>query len=288
MEKLLQQFVAAIAQPVHIRREDVEFTALPPGWEATNVNDLRTAPERVGTHVTLLGLDSFNSYVNRFKNGHSTIFITPDLTKLSGSMTLAKAFLEYHEAGGGTAPTRPVFLTHVASLTARPSLVYSKLLELDGKLMDQTAFAQALEDIARYSSSHAAADLLEVARTINLTSKGAFKNYEDDFSGSTEFRFDLQVSANAGTQERRLVVPSTIEFRCPLIDGLSETTVQTKFQYRIPSGPDGRVQLGIKVNDRAYLEEQAILEAASSIAESTGLHVLVGELSCSEQELPFF
>lgn len=276
MENLLKLLIASLAQPLTIKRDDVEFTALPPGWQPVQQHDLRTRPERVNTDVTLLGIPSFNAYVNRFKNEDSTIFVTPNLSKLADNMTLATAHLEYHEDGAGVSSAAPAFLTHNARLTARPSLVYAKLLGLDGRLLDQPTFAQALEDIARYSSSHAAADLLEVARTINLTSKGDFKNYEDDFSGSTEFRFDLRVAANAGTQERKLIVPSVIEFRCPLIDGLSDEVVSAKFMYRVPNGPEGKVQLGIKIVDRAYLEEKAIGEAANAIAEATNLPVYVG------------
>ena len=284
MEQLLKALAAALAQPVEISRPDTTFVALPPGWTTSQERDLRKHPDNVSTVVDLLGIPSFVEYVNRFKNQNSTIFVTPDLTRLSSNMVLATAFLEYHEDGSGADDTLPNFLTHLAKVTARPSLVYSKLLQLDGKLMDQTAFAQALEDVARYSSSHAAADLLETARTISLTSKGNFKNYEDDFSGSTEFRFDLQVSANAGTVERKLVVPSVIEFRAPLIDGLSEELVQTKFLYRVPQGHEGKVQLGLKIVDRAYLEEKAIAEAANKIAEATSLPVYVGEVSSENIE----
>lgn len=277
MKELLQTLISALAKPVPVDLPHVQGIALPPGWSFDEERDPRAAPERINTTVTLSGIPSFVEYVNRFKTGPSTIFVSPDLSKLSNNMTLATAYLEYHDP---IAPEpEPAFLTHKALLTARPHLIYSKLLQLDGRLMPQSDFAQELEDIARFSSSHAAADLLEVARTINLTSKGAFKSFEDDFSGSTEFRYDLQVQANAGAVERKLVVPSTIQFRAPLIEGLSEEMVEVKFLYRIPRNAGDAVQLGIKIMDRAYIEEKAIAEAVDKIAGLTSLPVYIGSLT---------
>lgn len=244
-----------------------------------DLEQFRGRPKRIRQTFAATGIPSFVDYVNRYKDEDSTIFITPDLTQLANGAKLATAVLDYHQSSPDGTPqgeNEARWGDHAVTLFARPSLPYSKLLALDGKLMDQPSFAQALEDIARFSNSHAAADLVEIARTISLTSKGDFKSFEDELSGSVDFKFDLAVKASAGTQTRSLTVPSVIGFAIPLIDGLSPTTVNVKFLYRVPDGPGGKVHLGVKIVDRTWLEDAAINEAKAMIEEQTGLPVYVG------------
>ena len=94
-----------------------------------------------------------------------------------------------------------------------------------------------------------------------------------------DFKFDLQVRASAGTQERKLTVPSHLGFHVPLIDGMAPTDVQAKFLYRVPDGPGGKVQLGIRIVDRPWLEDAAIRDVAAVVAEETGLPVYVGTVN---------
>lgn len=278
MKEIIASLVAAIAQPQKIDVDGHDIIALPPGWITEDNTDLRDSPVRVEQVVTMTGLPSFLDYVNRFKGASSSIFITPDLTQLANGAVLARAFLDYHTEDAAMGAI-PAWLRHEVKLTARPSLAYAKLLAMDGKLMDQPTFATSLEDIARFASSHDAADLLEIARTLSLTSKGDFKSFEDEFSGSVDFRYDLAVRASAGTQERKLSVPSHIDFTIPLIDGLSPVQVQAKLLYRVPDSPGGKVSLGVRIVDRVWLEEAAITETAGNISEATSLPVYVGSVN---------
>lgn len=246
-----------------------------------DLEHLAERPARIRQHFAAAGIDAFTGYVNRYKDANSTIFITPTLTQLANGAVLATAVLDYHESGAPelSGDNDPRWGQHVVTLAARPSLPYAKLLALDGKFMDQPQFAQALEDIARFASSHSQADLVETARTISLTSKGDFKSFEDELSGSVDFKFDVRVGATAGTAERKLTVPSTIDFTIPLIDGLDPVVITTKFKYRVPESPGAKVTLGIQIVDRVWLEDAAIAEAKGKLADATGLPVYVGALA---------
>ena len=269
---LIKALVAALATPTILQQDGRELAAVPDNFQIESLERFREAPDRTRAELTMNGLDSFCSYVNRFKEAAaSTVFVTPNLKSLQEGMTLATAVIDFPQDYND-----PRWGEHVVRMAARPSQAYAKLIALDGKLLPQSDFARALEDIARFSSSHPAAELLEVAQTISLTSKGDFKSYEDDFSGSTEFRFDLAVKANAGSQERRLIVPTHIGFHVPLIDGLEDVDVQVKFLYRVPAEPGGKVLLGIQIVDRPWLEEAAINRAANAIRDKTALDVFVG------------
>ena len=277
----LKELIAAVlglaAKPEIVVIDGREVLLRPDGWDVQGLENYRQRPDRIENTITITGVDSFLQYVNRFKGAESSIFITPDLTQLANGATLATAIIDYH--GGDDADFERKLAdhqTHKVLLRGRPSIAYGKLLALDGKLLAQDEFARALEDIARFSSSHAAGDLLDIARTLSLTSKGDFKSFEEEFSGSVDFKFDLQVRASAGTQERKLTVPSHLAFHVPLIDGMAPTDVQAKFLYRVPDGPGGKVQLGIRIVDRPWLEDAAIRDVAKVIEEETALPVYVG------------
>lgn len=241
-------------------------------------------PARIREVVSLTGIKTFTSYVNRYKDAATTIFVNPSLASLAKGAQFATAVIDYHqnaEEGPNDPPSgnEARWGSHRATLLASPSLAYAKLLELDGKLLDQAEFARQMEEIARFSTSHAAADLIEVARTLNLTSKGAFKTFDDDFSGSVSLVYDVQVKADAGSAERRLAVPATIAFGVALIDGMPEEPVEVKFLYRIPADVGGKVQMGIRIIDRPWLEKAAIDAVAAHLAEATDCAVYVGTQS---------
>ncbi|HEY3434289.1 MAG TPA: DUF2303 family protein [Solirubrobacterales bacterium] len=278
LKEIIASLLGLVVKPEVVSIDGRDVLLAPDNWGIHSLEEYRDGPDRVSNTITMTGMESFNDYVNRFKLPASTVFIAPNLAGLASNATLATAIIDYHENDGNN-PADAKHLSHRALLQARPSIAYGKLLALDGKLLAQDEFARALEDIARFSSSHAAADLLEIARTLSLTSKGDFKSFEEEFSGSVDFKFDLQVRANAGTQERKLSVPSHIGFFVPLIEGMSDVSVQVKFLYRVPDGPGGKVQLGIKIVDRVWLEDNAIRDAADFIREKTDLPVYVGTVA---------
>ena len=270
LNQLLPALIALIgAQPADLSKR---VLVAHEDQKLLDLEHLSPRPARIRQHFAAAGIDAFTGYVNRFKDPNSTIFITPTLTSLANGAVLATAVLDYHEsnpqpAEEGHLPHDPRWGNHVVTLAARPSLPYAKLLALDGKFMDQPQFAQALEDIARFASSHSQADLVETARTISLTSKGDFKSFEDELSGSVDFKFDVRVGATAGTAERKLCLPPV--------------TVITKFKYRTPQNPGDKVTLGIQIVDRVWLEDAAIAEAKGKLADATGLPVYVGSVSNS-------
>lgn len=258
----------------------------PDDFKVHDLEAFAERPTRIRETVVLTGLTSFIPYVNRFKNHSSTIFVVPDLSQLSKSSTLATAVIDYHLAKplqlvDGSGPPEVLapgarWGSHKVTLKASPSLAYAKLLEIDSKLMAQDEFARWVEGMARFATSHAAADLIELARTLQLTSKGAFKTFDDDFSGSVGFVYDVQVRADAGSAERRLTVPQEIVFQVALIDGLDEVPVPVKFLYRVPAEVGGKVQVGIKIIDRLWLEKAAIDTVAAKLHADTELDVFVG------------
>jgi uncharacterized protein YfdQ (DUF2303 family) len=249
--------------------------ALPEGWKVESLEKLANAPSRVRQRVTVNRIADFVAYVQRYKETASLLVFASELTL---GKPLAEAHIDYHYRD---ALTHATWNDHRAVFLPLPSLPYQMLTALDGKLMAQADFALAIRDLSRFVEAPTAADLLEVVRTLTLTSKGDFQSYDDDLTGSVSMRFDLQVAANAGTQQRKLDVPRELQFRMPMLDGpgLEASLIRAELLYRIPRGAGEKVQLGIRLPDRRWLERDLIEALATGVREETGLLTVVGTVA---------
>lgn len=244
---------------------------IPDGMNVVDLEKYAASPTSIRQTVELHNLEDFTSLVNRFKNDASIIFVSPNLKSLAGGGTLATAVIDYHGKDA------PAWGNNTITLKARASLAYEKLMALDGKLLPQPDFAVAIEDVSAFASSIPRADLLEIAQTLRLTSKGDFSNFNDEASGSVDFRYNLQVNASAGTSvERKLTVPAQVSFKVAVLDGLDPVDVPVKLLYRTPNSTNDKVQMGFKILDRAWIEDAALQQVASTISEGTKLEAFKG------------
>lgn len=240
-------------------------------YRVEDTENLEEKPHAIRAGVALVGIGSFVNYVNKFKDSDSLLFVSPDVTSIGRGQALATAVLDYHGKDD------PRWGRHVVTLSAGPGKVYEKLIALDGKLLDQSEFAKLIEELAKFSLNVPPATLLEICRTLKLSQKGEFKSAEDDVSGSVDFVFNVAVSASAGSADQRLTVPQEIVFRASPIEGMAEVEVPVKFLYRVPEQVGGKVQVGIKIIDRTWLEKAAIEMVAEKLTEDTGLLTLTGK-----------
>lgn len=278
---LIGQLISAIQSqgPQLLERDGAAgpLGVIPDGMSVVDLEKYGLAPTSIRQSVELHNLADFTSLVNRFKNAASIIFVSPNLKSLAGGGTLATAVIDYHGKDS------PAWGNNTITLKARASLAYEKLMALDGKLMPQPEFAVAIEDVSAFASSIARGDLLEVAQTLRLTSKGDFSSFNDEASGSVDFRYALQVNASAGTSvERKLSVPAQVTFRVAVLDGLDAVDVPVKLLYRTPNSSSDKVQMGFKILDRAWIEDAALQQVAETISEGTELEAFKGGFTASK------
>lgn len=204
------------------------------------------------------------AYVNRYKNPNSlvTLVAAPEPNR-----TVAEVVLDYHEPG----PNGQRHGKHIAQLTARTTWQFDLLKSLSNGLMPQDAFALAVRDLAPFVRSMDSADLLELVRSLSLTSKGEHKTQEDEFSGSIDFVFNVQVKASAGTAEKRVQVPQRIVWEIPVFLGGKPQAIETDFVYSVPGAASEKIKMGLRLNR----EKEMLLELSDGIrkeiVEGTGL-----------------
>lgn len=253
-----------------INVEAGQAAVIPEGFKLADLEQYLPQPRRVREKVKLYNVADFVAYVTRFKTPQSTIFVTPNLDDVGAAKPLATAALDYH----GESPT---WNDHTASLIPTKSPAYEALVALDKVgLLPQEQFALHLRDLARFCASHQPAEILEIVSTMTLTSAGAFQSLNDDASGSIRLGYDVQVSAQAGSAERKLTVPRSLTFSVPVFLGGERSLVTADLLYRTPKAAGQSVQLGIRLPERRWLELELVRQVAEDVRQQTGLMTIVG------------
>lgn len=249
-----------------------QLAALPAGVTMQSLEPYQAAPNRIHGLVRLHRYGDFVNYVQDFKVTGTRIFITPNLAFTSGG-ELALAVLDYPEPG------KPAWSTHEVALVVSPSLEYKLLTSIANKgLMNQVDFVEALRDLARFCTSLSSADLLEIAQTLTLSSKGDFASIEDQFSGSVRFGYDVQVTANSeATKRMGIAIPETFSFNLPLLQGGTAQDVKAEFRYRVPKSKDEKVQLGIRLPDQKFIERAVLEQLVTQLSTDVGCPVALGD-----------
>lgn len=245
--------------------------AVPEGVSIQSLERFMPAPSRITGAVMLYRYDDFVRYVNDFKQDGARIFVTPELVFARGG-EMARAYLDYPKPG------EPAWSTHHVVLNVQQSLEYKLLTDLANKgLMVQADFALALRDVARFATTISAADLVEIAQTLTLSSKGEFASVEDNFSGSVRFGFDVQVKATSdATARKNIEVPQTIGFNLPVLLGGAPVDLEVELLYRVPNSKEDKVKMGIRIPDRLFVERAVLEESANKLEASTAVPTAFG------------
>lgn len=273
---------------------------------------LRHNPLKIRSTVRLNVLGDFVAYVNRFTGGNppeyarhlaqkptadggmlgipgedpdreldvefnglkqaAIIMIAPDLAGLKAQgQEVARCVLDFHGS-----PEYPQRGEHQAHYIARPSPEYLELIALDGQWHKQEEFSLLLKPLARYCNSMSAGELIELARTLQLSASSAAHQIVNHTSGSADIVYKKEVSATTGaTQDQKVSVPNVIEFRCPMLLGGAPVHIVADFEYRLQPGG---VVLRLRFAERAHMENQALNQVADEILYKTGIQTLVGTL----------
>lgn len=283
MEELIRKVLGVLATPSSIEVHAVAgatapIAAVPEGVTLVDLSSLMDVPARISGCTNLREYPSFTRYVLEYKEPGSRIFVSPDLT-FQKSEQLAVCYLDFPE------PSVPQWSQHSVCLLVQPSLEYRKLMDLDGKLLPQDDFARRLRDVSRFCTSLPAADLLEIASRLTLTSKGDFRSFSDDISGAVSLGYDVKVRASvSGTSPATLEVPTNLTFELPLLMGGRSVTVNAELLYRIPEEAGGKITMGIRLPDRLYDERDLLQELVKSIEFDTGVVTAVGDSSVPERQ----
>lgn len=138
--------------------------------------------------------------------------------------------------------------------------------------MDQAKFSQFIEDNLPDVAQPPGADLLTITRSIEAKKKVNFASSIRLSDGSHQLTFEEEVQGSAA--KGQLTIPESIRLAIPVLLNGPRYAVDARLRYRIDQA--GKLALWVDLLRPHEIVQHAVTEARKTIADGTGLQVLVG------------
>lgn len=210
---------------------------------------LKTPRRNRGT-VTIHEPADFAAYCNRLSDEHTTVWgHEPDRKFTAVFNDHADAFLSGWRDH-----------TAVLQLLADPD--WTTWCGSDGKLMQQAAFAEHLEDQAHTVVSPDAATMLEVAQTFQARRASSFSQGTKLSSGDVQLTWHEETDAKAGNKGH-LEVPAEFTIKVAPFIGAAPVLMTARLRYRLNGG---QLAIGFKLHRPDIVRRDAFHAVAADIA----------------------
>lgn len=267
------------AQVVSVARgseDGATVLVVPSGFEVRDIKPVldkyRTAPERITGKATLLTVQSFCAHVERFKSEATAIF--------AGESGLTAVY-NYHRRGA------PAFADHRAVFAYPRSAAWRAWKAIDGKSLDQRAFAEWLEahaeDVlgAGSTSAHERLDqlglkigpqseIVGLAKGLNIRIESDVSDSETLATGAVKIAYSSEIKGEKGAA---LTVPSGFVVAIPVLDEDAAYPLPVRLRFRVESQ---RVKWSMHLLGADDVERDAIRLALDQVAKATGVPIYHG------------
>ncbi|WP_269491476.1 DUF2303 family protein [Acinetobacter baumannii] len=209
----------------------IPFVVIPEGGKVHKFDEVLDRPLNLQQSVNLHTAKDLISYVNRFADNNSVIFVDVMAGKV-------KAILDYHEAvpvGGYNSNALQRNCAHVAYFTVDKTTEFKKIENSSGQKFSQQDFALFLEDIMPCIAEPVAAELYEIVQTLSANTKVDFKSGIRTNNGEVTLTYNETIEATAG-REGKLTIPEKITFGIQIHRGGEHYALPARFRYRITNG----------------------------------------------------
>ncbi|MDD9317906.1 DUF2303 family protein [Acinetobacter lactucae] len=209
----------------------IPFVVLPEGSKVHKFEEVLDRPLNLQQSVNLHTAKDLISYVNRFADNNSVIFV--DI--MAGRV---KAILDYHEAiavNGYNSNALQRNCSHVAYFIVDKTTEFKKIEENSGRKFFQQDFALFLEDIMPYIAEPVATELYEIVQTLSAKTNIDFKSGIRTNNGEVTLTYNENIEATAG-REGKLTIPEEIKFGIQIHRGGNHYALPARFRYRVTNG----------------------------------------------------
>lgn len=263
--------------------DGVTVATVPSGMKLESVKKFRdeylTKPERLKGKAKLETLASFIAHVKRFMDAGSAVFAHV------GDKPWLFAVYDYNEG-----PQAPRFGEHVAEYMFPLSREWSAWAAIDGKPMEQGAFALWIEDHAADVIPPSIADaqgaveklaaveivpgtptqILTLSRGVDVRVESNVVNRVSLPTGGQRLIFDESIKGAAGEP---LEVPGGFVVALPLFDGGDHYAIPVRLRLRVEKG---RVLWTLALLRAADVLRDAVTAAAEKVRTDTGAPLFYG------------
>ena len=161
---------------------------------------------------------------------------------------------------------------HRVVLSLRQTKAWKDWTQRDGKLLDQDTFANFLEDHLADLVEPDAASMLEIAQSIQATTKSTFESGSRLHSGERKLVYTEDTTAKAGGRGE-LKIPETFKIAVVPFEGADRYSMTARFKYRIERG---QLALGFKLEQPEERMAAAFGDVLGRIVESIDQPVMNG------------
>lgn len=179
-------------------------------------------PNRIKEKVQLAEIKSFVDYYQRF--GNDRTIIKADLENKRFT-----AVFDYHEPGN------PAWGDHTATLHCVHATEWLTWLSNDAKPFGQVAFAEFIEMNAVDIVSPSAAEMLQIALTLQAKKKVNFNSGVRLDNGQIQLGYHEEIAGSAGPKGD-IKVPEKFELALRVFQGGEKYKVEAHLRYRINEG----------------------------------------------------
>lgn len=220
----------------------------------------RAAPRRVSGSAVVFDPDGLNVLWEKYSTDASELFADPTAFNLTAVFNA--------DTDGET----PGFRDHRAVLQCVVTTAWKKWLALDGKLGEQTVFAEHLEDRAIDLINPVAAEMLELAQHFEASTKVDFQSAANLGSGQRGLVYKETVAAKAG-ETGQIVIPQVFEIGVQVFEGGPAYKINARLRYRIR---EGKLFIGYALERPEDTKRLAFDDVTRAASEACGRLPLVG------------
>jgi uncharacterized protein YfdQ (DUF2303 family) len=215
-------------------------------------------PRKHGT-TTVRDTASFHAYFTKHADDSSEVYA--DAEKLT-----VTAVLDAHQADGAR------WSGHRLALVLRTTEAWKQWQHFDGQLTDQETFAEFLEDHLPELLDPSSAEMLEIAQSIQATTKVDFQSGTRLATGQRQLQYVETVNAKAG-QKGQLTIPEQFTIGLVPFEGSEGYRLTARLRYRIT---DRGLLIGFKLERPADILRTAFMDVVTAIGEQIEQPVMNG------------
>ena len=254
----------AMAGPFQAKDGGVPIVVVPEGYKIEDIEPYLDAPARARGTFTAETPEAFIAYFSRFadddaKGGTSMVFAR------SGDFHV-EGIIDWHSPGD-----TPGFGDHRVVYEAPRSDEWKIWTKPNGVAMKQTDFSRFIEDNVKDIVEPDGADVLEIARQLEVKKKVEFASAERLSDGQREFTYkeDVQGSTRRGT----LAIPEEFKLGIPVFVDGEPYEVTARLRYRIA---EGQLVLWYDLLRPHEIKRDAFAQVVKGIDEGVKVDVLMG------------
>jgi len=223
-------------------------------------------PRRKTGLVQLITVPSLIAYVEKHKTAGSEVWVDPAAGRF-------EAVLDDHRPGEDRSENGLAgWGDHRAVCVLQQTRDWKHWLSLDGRLMDQLAFAEHLEAGLHNILVPDAADLLEVAQTLHGSRNVAWKSGARLSDGQVQLKYEEELQGRAGAS-RDLEIPQEFVLALAPFEGTAPVELKASLRWRLN---DGRVQLGYRLQRPDVVLREAVDVLIDQVEAELDLRALLG------------